>query len=154
MNQRNWFKYWAKIYVLPKDFSLMINNSWYVEGTKNVSSTFSFRRLHPGLTFIMLGNVRNVLQSPCPPPHQLTPLASMKVPSAYSSMAPLPATRESPRAPITSMSPGRKRWTLSGLDGDLNSNENRFSVLIHRMTHDNKWFFNTPVPQSIRAIYV
>lgn len=67
----------------------------------------------------MLGSVKNCLQSPCPPAHQLTPRASMKVPTANSSIAPLPATKESPRPPITSMSPGLNRWTLFGIDEDL-----------------------------------
>ncbi|CAG9864128.1 unnamed protein product [Phyllotreta striolata] len=48
------------------------------------------------------------------PAHQDTPRCSMMVPMAYSSIAPLPATRESPMAATTSMSPGLSRWTLDG----------------------------------------
>lgn len=41
------------------------------------------------------------------------------VPSAHSSIAPFPATRESPMAPITSISPGLSLCTLVGLTVDL-----------------------------------
>lgn len=49
------------------------------------------------------------------PAAQDTPRYSINVPMANSSRAPLPATRLSPMAPTTSMSPGRSLWTFVGL---------------------------------------
>lgn len=48
------------------------------------------------------------------PAAQDTPRYSINVPMAYSSSAPFPATRLSPMAPTTSMSPGRSLCTLVG----------------------------------------
>ncbi|KAL2737810.1 LOW QUALITY PROTEIN: hypothetical protein V1478_001896 [Vespula squamosa] len=64
-------------------------------------------------TFNKFGNVKNLRQLSWPPMHQLTPRASMKVPIANSSKAPLPATRESPRPPITSISPVYEHSSLT-----------------------------------------
>lgn len=48
------------------------------------------------------------------PAAQDTPRYSIRVPMANSSSAPFPATRLSPMAPTTSMSPGRSLWTFVG----------------------------------------
>lgn len=61
------------------------------------------------------------MSSPCIPAAQDTPRYSISVPIANSSRAPLPATRLSPMAPTTSMSPGRSLWTLVGLTALLPS---------------------------------
>lgn len=53
------------------------------------------------------------------PIHQDIPLFSIIVPKAQSSMAPFPATNESPMAAITSISPGLSLCTLVGFTIDL-----------------------------------
>lgn len=70
-------------------------------------------------TLSIFGRVKYFLQLASPPAHQLTPRASMNVPIAKSSKAPLPATNESPIPAITSMSPGLSLCTLLGRTKDL-----------------------------------
>lgn len=59
--------------------------------------------------------VRNFRQFPWPPIDHETPLFSMKTCSILVANAPLPAVNESPIAATTSMSPGRRRCTVSGM---------------------------------------
>lgn len=62
----------------------------------------------------MFGNVRCVLQVPCPPMHHARPRFSISSSHRAMELAAVALVRESPTAEMMSMSPGRSWWTLVG----------------------------------------